>query len=509
MQTETDTTPQKYTPDPTNLPGPIQCRRIEKAARRLRSAGSGAVILSGVHGDEESQSRAIELVVCGGDGPSARTLELLDAIGERFSWTVSRKNAAAIAKAYVDAIPEAEASRPVRDERRTPEEEAERAAQVAQIHAEREAEQSEHKAERAEVLAGILAKRPPQATALIVAELREDKSDPMTDYFGLIPLPNQAPTSRIGGMNLAELSALTEDQARAYLERIRWPDGAACPHCGDTSVTRLQGKSTRPGTFKCRGCRKQFTVTVGTIFHGSHIPLRKWIMAFHLICASKKGLSALQLQRMLGLGSYKSAWHMAHRVRHAMRSEPLAGMLKGTVEVDEVYLQGRPREKGTGYQTRTDRQKPVVAMVERGGDAYAYATKRVTGDTVKPAIYALVDRGAKIMTDESKVYFGLHHHFQGGHHTTNHKQGEYLRGDVHSNSVESFFSLLTRGVVGAFHHVSFRHLPRYCHEFTFRWNYRKATDGERTMAALKATEGQRLTLLRKKDDDGTPFLTGA
>lgn len=146
--------------------------------------------------------------------------------------------------------------------------------------------------------------------------------------------------------NLVEIGRWSEEQAREYLEAVRWPSGAACPRCGDTAVTLLQGKSTRPGVYKCRGCRKPFTVTVGTIFEDSHIPLAKWVLAFHLICSSKKGISALQLQRMLGLGSYRSAWHMAHRIRHAMTHGPLAQLLKlsGIVEVDDTYIGGKPRK---------------------------------------------------------------------------------------------------------------------------------------------------------------------
>ena len=296
--------------------------------------------------------------------------------------------------------------------------------------------------------------------------------------------------------NLAQISEMSEEQARAYLEGIRWPHGPSCPKCGDTAITRLQGKSTRPGVYKCKGCRKPFTVTVGTIFEDSHIPLRKWVLAFHLMCSSKKGISALQLQRNLGLGSYKSAWHLAHRIRHAMRSEPLASLLKGTVEVDETYVGGKPRfpQKQGGPKIREKRSSkvPVLVLVERGGNARVKPLDVVTGKNLKSAIRENVDRSSEIMTDEHKGYFGIGREFAGGHHTTNHLRREYLRGHVHSNTAESFFALLKRGVHGTFHHVSKKHLHRYCDEFGFRWNHRKTTDAERAVAAMGMSEGKRL-----------------
>jgi transposase-like protein len=155
-------------------------------------------------------------------------------------------------------------------------------------------------------------------------------------------------------MDFKTACKLTEDQAREYLESLRWPNGPACVHCGDTNVAKLNGKATRPGVIKCRACRKQFTVTVGTIFERSHIELRHWVMAFCLVCSSKKGISALQIQRMLGLGSYKSAWHMAHRIRHAMQNEPLRTMLSGDVEVDESFVGGKPR-KPSGEKSKRGR----------------------------------------------------------------------------------------------------------------------------------------------------------
>ena len=200
-------------------------------------------------------------------------------------------------------------------------------------------------------------------------------------------------------------------------------EGPVCPHCGAVeNVTRLQGKAHRPGVFQCNNCHGQFTVTVGTIFENSHIPLRKWLMAFALLCSAKKGISALQLQRELDLGSYRTAWHLAHRIRHAMSQEPLAGLLKGTVEVDETYVGGKPRpEPGqprNAKRGRGTKKTPVVALVERDGRVRARKVDRVDGKTLKGAIRENVDRKARIMTDELSVYRGIGTEFAGGHETS-------------------------------------------------------------------------------------------
>lgn len=291
-------------------------------------------------------------------------------------------------------------------------------------------------------------------------------------------------------MTFDEASKLTEEQAREYLESLRWPDGPACPHCGDTKAGKLNGKATRPGVHKCWGCRKQFTVTVGTIFHRSHISLRQWVMAFHLVCASKKGISALQLQRMLGLKSYKSAWHLAHRIRHAMQNEPLRGMLNGDVECDETWV--GPRLRGKGQGMKIENKTAVMALVERGGRMRTKVIGRVTKDNLKAALDQHVDKQARLLTDGLQAYKKLGPAYR-GHESVDHMHGEYARGDVHVNSAESYFALLKRGVHGTFHHVGKHHLHRYCDEFAFRWNHRKTTDGERTKAALRLAPGCRLT----------------
>jgi len=294
-------------------------------------------------------------------------------------------------------------------------------------------------------------------------------------------------------MAAIDVARLTEDEARMILENIRWPNGPVCPHCKSNDATRIIAKSkkTRDGLLQCNACRQQFTVTVGTIMHRSHITLRQWVQAFHSMCSHKKGVSALQLQRNLGLKSYKSAWHLAHRVRFAMRTIPLKAMLKGTVEVDETYIGGKSRlgKRGRGSERKT----PVVALVERGGRIRTRPVERVSAKALKAAIRENVKKSAAIMTDEFPSYRGLGSEFTGGHETVNHGERQYVRGDVHVNSAESFFALLKRGVHGTFHHVSKEHLHRYCDEFGFRWDHRKVTDGERTVEAIKGIEGKRLT----------------
>lgn len=296
-----------------------------------------------------------------------------------------------------------------------------------------------------------------------------------------------------------EAARMTDDEARAYLEAIRWPSGAACPRCGDMNVVKLQGKSTRPGVYKCRGCRKPFTVTVGTIFEDSHIPLSKWVLAFVAMCSAKKGLSALELQRKLELGSYKSAWHMAHRIRHAMRSGPLGELLRkltGIVEIDEAHIGGKWRrgEKRTQWTKKV----PIVALVERNGEARAMARRKFTGKgKFREMVRSNVERETRIMTDSAADFDGLHHDFA-SHETTNHLKGEYARGDVNSNTVESFFAIVKRSVHGIHHHVSERHLQRYLDERAFVWNGRLLDDSARALLALQGAEGKRLSYAATK-----------
>jgi transposase-like protein len=304
-------------------------------------------------------------------------------------------------------------------------------------------------------------------------------------------------------LNLATLGKYLsdDDAAREFLEAMRWPNGPVCPCCKSTIAYRLTPRveSKRPvrkGVLKCKACRKQFTVTVGTIFEASHIPLSKWLLAIHLLCSSKKGMSAHQLHRMLGI-KYQSAWFMAHRIRYAMGQDLLANKLSGIVEVDETYVGGKvknmhksereKRIKGRG----TVNKAPVVTLVEREGRVKSIYMESVTGDNLKEALTDCIVPMAQIMTDESPSYSFAQDEFA-GHEGVNHKAGEYVRGDAHVNTCESVHALLKRGIIGTYHHVSKLHLHRYLSEFDFRFNNRKTEDGERTVQAIKGFEGKRL-----------------
>jgi transposase-like protein len=293
-------------------------------------------------------------------------------------------------------------------------------------------------------------------------------------------------------MNLVRAGKLTEEEAREYIESIRWPEGPVCPHCGEIGGTRLTGEKHRPGTLQCNGCRKQFTVTVGTVMEDTHIPLQKWVLAFHLMCSSKKGISALQLQRQLGLGSYRTAWHMCHRIRHAMK-DTNGPKLDGVVEADETYVGGMPRKIPGAKRPmgRNSKKVPVVALVERDGKMHARPIDKVTIKNLRKAFEEHVKETATIHTDELIEYKAVTAGYA-KHESVCHSREEYARGNVHCNSAESFFALLKRGVHGTFHHVSKKHLQRYCDEFSFRWSNRKTIDGERTLRAVKASEGKRL-----------------
>lgn len=298
--------------------------------------------------------------------------------------------------------------------------------------------------------------------------------------------------------------------AAAYLESVRWPDNIRCPHCGEEERKpyRLNVKSSKRRLWKCAACRKQFSVTVGTIFEDSHIPLNKWLLAFYLLCSSKKGMSAHQLHRMLGV-TYKTAWFMAHRIRYAMEQPPFARQLSGVVEADETYVGGRvrrsnkvqykpldPREpdlrkRKTG---RGSDKTPVVTLVERGGEVRSFRMASVTAENLGGAIRRHVAREAHLRTDSFPSYAMVGREYA-SHETVNHAH-EYVRGDVHTNTAENYFSILKRGINGVYHHVSPAHLPRYLAEFDFRYNNRSGlgvSDGQRTRLALAGAEGKRLT----------------
>ena len=294
-----------------------------------------------------------------------------------------------------------------------------------------------------------------------------------------------------------------ESKAREYLESVRWANGPICPHCGSVeNITRLAGESTRPGLHQCNECSGHFTVTVGTLYERSHIPLHKWMLATHLMCASKKGISSLQLSRMLGL-TYKSAWFMTHRIRESMvpaKSGPL-GSGGGIVEADETFWGNSPRSKAAiaskRKQTVNDKQK-IVSLVERNGSVRSFHVASVNGETLKAILRGNVAKGAHLMTDDNHFYKAVGREFA-SHQTVNHSRGEYTRGNVTTNTIEGFFSILKRGLVGTFHHVSPKHLGRYVTEFDFRYNSRSAlgyTDVQRTLMALQGISGKRLTYRR-------------
>jgi transposase-like protein len=300
----------------------------------------------------------------------------------------------------------------------------------------------------------------------------------------------------------------SEAEAIAMLESLRWPNGVACPHCGGADPYRLTAKKTTTtrvqiGLWKCSACRKKFTVKVGTVMEQSHIPVSTWLAAIHLICASKKSMSAHQFHRMLGV-TYRTAWFMAHRLRHAMAEDGTFQMLTGTVEVDETYVGGKRRVGGrnvsgkrmTGRPQPGDAVKtPVFALVQRGGKAIAFPVERVDGKTLQTAIRKRVASSADMMSDELHAYDALAMGFK-SHNTIKHSEGKYAIGNVHTNSVEGFFALLKRGIVGTFHHVSKGHLHRYCDEFAFRYSTRAAlgfNDADRASALVLAAEGKRLT----------------
>jgi transposase-like protein len=214
-------------------------------------------------------------------------------------------------------------------------------------------------------------------------------------------------------MNLNEVTQMTEEQARNYIEHILWPTGPVCPHCKNEGAWKIEGESVRAGLYKCKSCRRPFTVTVGTVMESSHISIRQWVIAFHLVCSSKKGVSALQLKRNLGLGSYQSAWHLAHRIRLSMNDDPVLRVLKGTVEVDETYVGGKPRKEGSGEEKsknkrgRGTKKTPVLALVERDGSVVSKPIKRIDAKTLKGAIKKICHKDSCIMTDELVYWFSV------------------------------------------------------------------------------------------------------
>jgi transposase-like protein len=289
-----------------------------------------------------------------------------------------------------------------------------------------------------------------------------------------------------------------EIAAREYLERIRWPQGPFCPHCGSVDATRLEGKKHRAGLVQCNDCRQQFTVTVGTVFERSKVPLFKWLLVNHLMCASKKGISAHQVHRMIGV-TYKTAWFMCHRIREAMKpgSDPLGGSPERIVEADETYVGGKAKNRALPGKPAA--KKIVLSLVERGGHVRSFHIANVHANTIRPLLFQNVDRLSSLATDEAAHYKSVGKQYW-THGPVNHKAQDYAYTAKgvrwHTNTVENFFSIMKRGIIGIYHHVSEAHLARYTTEFDFRYNHREATDGERSDAALSGIFGKRLTYRR-------------
>jgi transposase-like protein len=314
-------------------------------------------------------------------------------------------------------------------------------------------------------------------------------------------IENEFDADELNLLSLAQDYA-DDDKARELLERLRWPHGAVCPHCKNDGnakpISKLtpkadSKKAVRKGVYFCGACRKQFTVTVKTVFEGSHIPISKWLMAWFLVCSSKKSISARQLHRMLKI-TYKSAWFMAHRIRFAMGDNP-DEKLSGVVEVDETFIGGKGDMK-----YKLSQKTPVVALIEQGGNMKTRVVANVSQTNLGRVLRECINPESTLCTDEHKSYKHDGKKFK-AHHTVVHSKKEYILKTPDGisagvNHCESFFALLKRGVHGAWHSVSREHLQKYTNEFSFRWNTRKLSDGARFAVGLPQIEGKRLMYRR-------------
>jgi len=298
----------------------------------------------------------------------------------------------------------------------------------------------------------------------------------------------------------------TEEAARDYFEALRWPSGLVCPHCGNCDgariwkVTANASKKIRAGLYKCAECNDQFTVTIGTVMEDSHIPLNKWLIAFYIMCASKTQVSALQLQRQLELGSYRSAWFLCHRIRFSLVNAVPSDLLRGTVEADETYIGGRKRGKGRAY---VGNKTAVVSLMERGGRVRSQVVEMVNRSEITKVLKAQVSSSAALNTDESGIYTRVGREFA-SHDVVNHSREEYGRYDestgrsITTNAVEGFFGNSKRALDGTHHHISKKHTALYFAELDYKYNTRKTTDGARTVLGIQTMGGKRLMLRRPK-----------
>lgn len=313
-------------------------------------------------------------------------------------------------------------------------------------------------------------------------------------------------------MDITAPRFINVDAAREHLEGLRWPDGPYCPHCGSFAATRLPpqhrkptkahpGGTVRKGVVQCNDCRQQYTVTVGTVFERSKIPLNKWVLATFLLCSSKRGISGHQLARMLGV-TQKTAWFMSHRIREAMKptdGEPPLGGEGKTVEADETFIGGKEKNRHKSKRAKSRLggswgKETVFSLVERDGKVRSTHVQSVTAANLRPILVEQVDKASTLCTDDAGQYRHMNRDFT--HEVVNHGKDEYVRGPFHTNTIEGYFSILKRGVIGTYYHLSANHLHRYCTEFDFRYNTRQDNDFERCEQALKGITGRRLTYRR-------------
>lgn len=300
-------------------------------------------------------------------------------------------------------------------------------------------------------------------------------------------------------------AALSETAAVEFMEQQRWGDAPACPRCGAVDVYKMQsadGQRNKDYRWRCKGCKQMFTVRTGTIFEETRLPMRVWVYAFWKACSSKKGIAALQLAREMEI-THKSALFVLRRIRHGLghqqNNDP---KLAGTVEIDETYVGGR---SAYGRPKRGYDKAPVFGMVERNGNVRFRMLERVTADRLSDVLAENADRSCRVISDEHSAYPSATKGFA-AHQTVTHSAKEYVvRGtDVHTNTVESVFSLIKRGVMGTFHSVSKKHLPNYLNEFEFRYNTRKLDDGQRVTKAIQRVDGKRLQY--RESVDNPPYL---